>query len=398
MPRSTRFALGVSALLWFAAFRPAAADDLLHAKGQASPAHGLSYKLAGGSETWDPTAKDRIVKSMDEAVAIYNANGNFDKVDTAAYSPGTPTADSNFAGWIRFGGMISTRVALHEIAHSLGVGTAPNWGKFAVNGVFTGKYATEMLRSFDGPTAVLHCDRQHIWPYGLNFDSEGGPTNFKRNVRMVAAIRVDLGLATPASLLSGDKLVAAARRDVTAAKADADKADAAVVAAARRSENVVDGRPEVIAANRAVATARAAESTATTKAVLAVHQTDAYRSAQAAAATADRHLADARAASTDVTGPATAAMEARQQLTRLEARGVAADPGVVRAKQARVDATNALAAARAAAAGGDDPALVDAKAAAAAAHDRVTAAERSLADAQVTADREKAAIMAVGKG
>src|SRR5207302_4372716 len=102
------------------------------------PAHQLSYRLARGSDQWDPKGRERIVKAMDAAVAIYNANGRFDKVVTANWNPKTPTADSNYGGWINFGGQIGTRVALHEIAHALGVGTHPNWAKLVKGGKWTG--------------------------------------------------------------------------------------------------------------------------------------------------------------------------------------------------------------------------------------------------------------------
>jgi len=50
---------------------------------------------------------------------VYNKNGDFKRVLTANWNPGTPTADANFGGWINFGGQIGTRTALHEIAHCL---------------------------------------------------------------------------------------------------------------------------------------------------------------------------------------------------------------------------------------------------------------------------------------
>src|SRR5581483_4567238 len=84
--------------------------------------------------------------------------------------------------------------ALHEIAHCLGIGTSPNWGKFVKDGKWTGKYGIAQLKALDGDDAVLHCDRQHFWPYGLNYDKEGGKENFRRNVLMVTAMRADMGL------------------------------------------------------------------------------------------------------------------------------------------------------------------------------------------------------------
>ena len=131
---------------------------------------------------------------MDWAVGLYNQLGQFPKDVTASYNPGTPTADGNYNGNIRFGGQIGKRVALHELAHVLGIGQHPRWNDFVKDGLWTGPHAMAQLHAFDGPTAVLHCDRMHFWPYGLNYDREGSPENFRRHVLMVAAFRRDLGI------------------------------------------------------------------------------------------------------------------------------------------------------------------------------------------------------------
>ena len=161
----------------------------------AKAAGPLRYRLAPGSENWPADKKARIVAAMDEAVALYNATGIFDKQIVASYNAETPTADGNFNGNIRFGGQIGSRTALHEIGHILGVGTVPNWQGFIVDGQWTGANALAQLREFDGPGAVLHADRQHFWPYGLNFANEDVPGARRRHVLMVAALRADLGLS-----------------------------------------------------------------------------------------------------------------------------------------------------------------------------------------------------------
>ncbi|MGN6725150.1 MAG: hypothetical protein ACTHLZ_04480 [Tepidisphaeraceae bacterium] len=159
-----------------------------------APRFRITYKLSDGSEKWDPAIRKQITDAMDAAVAFYNANGEFDKHLTANYSPGTPTADSNYDGWINFGHAISKRVALHEIAHTLGVGTYRRWSEFSKNGKWTGRFAIAQLHKLDGPNAVLHSDRMHFWPYGLNYDNESSPENDKRNVLMVIAMRRDMGI------------------------------------------------------------------------------------------------------------------------------------------------------------------------------------------------------------
>ena len=169
-----------------AAASPEAADDKVKAH--------LKYQLSGGSDKWPEDRKKRITEAMDAAVEFYNKNGVFKKTVTANNSPGTPTADANYDGWINFGGSINRRVALHEIGHTLGIGTHGNWQANIKDGKWTGKHALEQLREFDGKDAVLSCDRMHFWPYGLNFDNESSKENDLRHVLMVAAMRKDMGI------------------------------------------------------------------------------------------------------------------------------------------------------------------------------------------------------------
>lgn len=177
----------------------AAMSTHLPAKDVAGPAtkpakFKISYTLSDGSDKWPADKRKAIVDAMDAAVAFYNANGEFDKQIRVSYSPGTPTADANYNGHIRFGGSISRRVALHEIAHTLGVGQHPNWNKLLVKGKWTGPKAVALVRQFDGPSAELKGDRQHFWPYGLNFDNESDAAKDLRHVQIVAALRADMGI------------------------------------------------------------------------------------------------------------------------------------------------------------------------------------------------------------
>lgn len=155
---------------------------------------GLKYVLPDGHEQWPEDRKKRITDAMDAAVALYNAHGDFKKQLWANNSPGTPTADANYEGWINFGGSINPRVALHEISHTLGIGTHPNWQANIKDGKWTGKHALAQLREFDGKDAVLSADGMHFWPYGLNFDNESSKENDVRHVKMVAAMRKDMGI------------------------------------------------------------------------------------------------------------------------------------------------------------------------------------------------------------
>jgi len=153
----------------------------------------LTYTLSDGWEKWPEDRRKRIVAAMDEAIEFLNKNARFKKELIANNSPGTPTADASYSGWINWGGSINRRVALHEIAHTLGIGQHPNWEKNIQDGKWTGKHALAQLKEFDGPDAVLHADRQHFWPYGLNQDHESSPQSDLRFIKMVEAIRKDMG-------------------------------------------------------------------------------------------------------------------------------------------------------------------------------------------------------------
>lgn len=169
-------------------------DSTQSAPTQPASIGKLRYKLSDGNENWPSEIREKIVTAMDGAVALYNDVGTFDKELRVSYSPSTPTADANYNGYIRFGGQIGKRTALHEIGHTLGVGTTRQWKELLVDGKWTGKHAIALLKSFDGPDAVLKGDRQHFWPYGLNFEKESSPENDRRHVQMVRALRIDMGL------------------------------------------------------------------------------------------------------------------------------------------------------------------------------------------------------------
>ena len=154
----------------------------------------LSYELAGGSPGWSADIRSRIVYAMDGAVALYNRHGTFRKHVYANYNPSVPTAQANFDGWMDFGGQIGYRTALHELSHTMGIGTASNYRNFIQNGTWTGANALQQLRQFDGSGAILYTDGTHFWPYGLNYESEGGTESNRRHVLMVSAFRRDMGL------------------------------------------------------------------------------------------------------------------------------------------------------------------------------------------------------------
>lgn len=170
---------------------------LLVAIALAAPARAqLTWSLVDGNESWPADKRAAIIAAMDAAVALYNANGHFPKALTVKYDASVPTANGSNNGRINFGGSIGTRVALHEISHTLGVGTDTQWDTKISSGKWTGTFALNRVKLFDGPSATVGCDGAHFWPYGLNFDTEDGTTNRVRHIKMVAALRRDMGLVT----------------------------------------------------------------------------------------------------------------------------------------------------------------------------------------------------------
>ena len=158
----------------------------------------LRFHFKGDASQWPADKREAIEKAMTEAAKYYNEVGGFDFDVPTVYSAGTPTADANYYSQIRFGGQIGTRTALHELGHVFGAGTHRNWQKLIKDGKWTGAAANAQLKEFDGPDAVLHADRMHFWPYGLNFDSEGRtPDMYRKHVKMVAAFMKDLDAAGP---------------------------------------------------------------------------------------------------------------------------------------------------------------------------------------------------------
>lgn len=164
---------------------------------QAAPAEvrlqgTLSWRLVRVS---NPTADqqrayDLITRAMNAAVGRYNNLSGLSKSITAHYEPSVPTADGNINGTIRFGSTASMneRTALHEIGHTIGVGTSGKWGSLGCGGTFKGARTTALVKQYDGQGASIKCDSQHFWPYGLNYDNEFSQTNADRHVKIVEAM------------------------------------------------------------------------------------------------------------------------------------------------------------------------------------------------------------------
>ena len=120
-------------------------------------------------------AYQRITAVMDSAVYIYNKYTNLSKYINVYYSTGVPTAEASSNGDLRFGKdrtYMFVGTAMHEMAHTMGMGTTDAYRAMFKDGVFLGEKAQAVLKEIDGPDAVLKGDSQHFWPYGLNYKSE----------------------------------------------------------------------------------------------------------------------------------------------------------------------------------------------------------------------------------
>lgn len=159
--------------------------------------------IASAEITWrleradDPTedqadAYDKISAAMSAAVARHARITGARHDLNVSYSPGVVTAESNLDGEVWFGSnriYMTERVALHEIAHTLGVGTTDGFRELCDSGDWA--TALPMLRYWDGEDAEIRCNRWHFWPYGLNYDKEWTEGNADRHCRLVKAMMKD---------------------------------------------------------------------------------------------------------------------------------------------------------------------------------------------------------------
>lgn len=139
---------------------------------------GVTYTLhkSANPTSDEQDAYKRITTVMDSAVKLYNTYSNLSKFINVYYSPGVPTAEASSNGDLRFGENRSYMVvptAMHEMGHTMGIGTTQEYWDACQDGVFRNDKVQAKLRELSGKSSdELHCDRQHIWPYGLNQASE----------------------------------------------------------------------------------------------------------------------------------------------------------------------------------------------------------------------------------
>lgn len=158
----------------------------------------LTYNLArAAAPTPEQTdAYNKITVAMDEALAYYNCYADFTKTINVSFDPAVPTAQGAYNGDLRFGATSTMQraTAMHELAHTVGVGTSPRWAGLTPGGVYTGAGATQKVKDLTaGATTTLNADASHFWPYGLNQPSEVTSDDVLRfHVQIVdAMVKVD---------------------------------------------------------------------------------------------------------------------------------------------------------------------------------------------------------------
>ena len=141
-------------------------------------------------------AYQRITTVMDSAVYIYNKYTNLTKFINVYYAPWVPTAEASSNGDLRFGedrSYMFVGTAMHEMAHTMGMGTTSDYRSMFEDGVFLGEKAQALLKEIDGPDAELHGDSQHFWPYGLNYrDEVHSEQDLINHARIVEAMYQDI--------------------------------------------------------------------------------------------------------------------------------------------------------------------------------------------------------------
>lgn len=145
-------------------------------------------------------AYEYITEAMDSAVYLYNLYTNAEKELTILYRPTVPTADGSTNGTIRFGKgrtYMWVGTAMHEIAHTVGVGTSGKWkGMFDDSGFLTKnvRYEYTMLRTLEDNNQypMLKAGGAHFWPYGINYRSEvNDERDLVKHALLVNAMKTD---------------------------------------------------------------------------------------------------------------------------------------------------------------------------------------------------------------
>ena len=161
--------------------------------------------LPGGGVTYTlNTDITGIREGVTSAVEYFN---DFTSIQghhvTANYGSGTPTAEASYGGWMTFGPNPSyqrTGTVLHEMGHTIGVGTHWIWNGGSPlraeygTGDWLGDRANKVVQFFENSTtARLTGDGVHMWPYGINgaHEDSGEPALYMANTAVYQGLAED---------------------------------------------------------------------------------------------------------------------------------------------------------------------------------------------------------------
>lgn len=152
----------------------------------------------------------RIRMVMDNAVELYRCFMNVSKTLNVTYDPvNYISAGAWYDGRIVFGRdryYTTTRVAIHEISHTVGMGTdsryyAPELNTavgYNGNGVWLGPEVNKELQfvaaRLNAAVSRIETTGPHYYPFGLMYSDEDNWDGILGHFRIMAAFRRDMGL------------------------------------------------------------------------------------------------------------------------------------------------------------------------------------------------------------
>ncbi len=155
------------------------------------PQSTATYEFDSSVENASNDVKTRIHTAIEQGMGFWHDLTSIRyKNITVYYNTGVPTAEASYSGYLAFGGNASyqrTGTALHEMAHTAGIGQTSMWINSSVlhpgSGTrrWIGERANEIVRFIENnDNAALTGDNTHMWgtgvsgmlSYGINGASE----------------------------------------------------------------------------------------------------------------------------------------------------------------------------------------------------------------------------------
>ena len=134
----------------------------------------------------DEGANARINYGAQKALAYWNNLTSIRGLHvTINYSPGTPTADCSYGGWMNMGANVGYQRAgtiMHEMGHAIGEGQHGMWWNETLRnsqGIWQGDQGNALVQFLENdPTRTADGDNMHFGPYGINGAGADDCTSF----------------------------------------------------------------------------------------------------------------------------------------------------------------------------------------------------------------------------